>query len=96
LSSLPISAKTIIQHELIGLDVEILESTNKNQIGIKGLVVDETKNLISIETSKGIKRVQKKGATFLFVLPNQERVKVLGDRLIARPEERPKLKVRKW
>jgi ribonuclease P protein subunit POP4 len=35
-----ISARNLIRHELIGLDVEVVESTNRIQVGIKGLVVD--------------------------------------------------------
>jgi len=96
LSNLSITAKNLIQHELIGLEAEVLESSNKQQVGINGLVVDETKNLIVIETSYGIKRIQKKAAIFIFILLNGERVKVTGERILVRPEERIKLKVRKW
>ena len=91
-----ITPKNLIQHELIGLKAQVLESSNKSQQGIEGLVVDETKNLIAIETPGGIKRIQKKDASFIFVLPGHEKVKVSGNRLLARPEERVKLKVRKW
>ena len=54
-----ISAKNLIRHELIGLCAEVAESSNKTQKGIRGLVVDETKNLLTIETEKGCKKIQK-------------------------------------
>jgi ribonuclease P protein subunit POP4 len=91
-----ISAKDLIRHELIGLRVEIANSTNKFQIGMKGLVVDETKNLLVIETDRGIKKIQKKGTDFIFMIPDGKSVKVNGTIIVKRPEERVKLKVKKW
>ena len=88
--------KNLVRHELIGLEVEIAESMNKFQTGIKGTVVDETKNILTIETDKGLKKVQKKGTTFIFKIPNGKKVKVNGNKIAARPEERVKLKVKKW
>lgn len=76
--------------------MEVIESTNKFHIGIKGLVVDETKNLLIIETRIGIKKVQKKGAKFIFTIPDGKKVKVNGTKIFVRPEERIKLKVKKW
>lgn len=90
-----ITLHNIIKHELIGLEVKINESSNKSQIGIKGKVVDETKNLLIIKTTKNIKKIQKKGAVFIFDLKNKK-VKVNGDKIVARPEDRIKLKVKKW
>ena len=91
-----ISTKNVIRHELIGLTVEVVESTNKFNIGIKGTVVDETKNLLIIETDKEIKKIQKKGTKFIFTIPSGKKVKVDGTRIVRRPEERIKLKVKKW
>jgi ribonuclease P protein subunit POP4 len=91
-----ISAKNLIRHELIGLQVEVAESDNVSQTGTKGLVVDETKNLLTIETSEGLKKIQKKGSKFIFKIPDGKRVKVDGKRIVKRPEDRIKLKVKKW
>ena len=91
-----ISVRNLIRHELIGLPVEVVESSNKFQIGIKGKVVDETKNLLIIETKNGLKKIQKKGSKFIFKIPSGKKVKVDGERIIARPEDRIKLKVKKW
>jgi len=91
-----ISEKNLIRHELIGLDVEIGSSFNKFHVGLKGLVVDETKNLLIIETETGIKKIQKKGASFIFKIPSGKKVKVDGSIIAKRPEERVKLKVKKW
>jgi len=91
-----ISAKNLIRHELIGLKVEVANSFNKFHKGIKGLVVDETKNLLIIETEKGIKKIQKRRTSFIFTIPNGKKVKVEGTIIAKRPEERVKLKVKKW
>jgi len=91
-----ISSRNLIRHELIGLKVEIAESSNRFHVGIKGLVVDETKNLLIIETEKGTKKVQKKGTSFIFTIPNGKKVKVNGTIIAKRPEERIKLRVKKW
>jgi len=91
-----ISAKNLIRHELIGLPVEVVNGSNEFQVGIKGMVVNETKNLLVIETKKEVKKIQKKGSSFIFKIPSGKRVKVDGKRIAARPEDRIKLKVKKW
>jgi ribonuclease P protein subunit POP4 len=91
-----ISARNLIRHELIGLTAEVAESNNKTQKGIRGLIVDETKNTLIIETGKGLKKIQKNGSVFIFEIPDGKKVKVDGKKIVARPEERVKLKVKKW
>lgn len=80
-----ITAKNIKKHELIGLWCEVLYSTNKNQEGIKGVVEDETKNMLCIQG----KKIQKKYAKFRFTF-GKEDVIVNGDELLFRPEDRTK------
>jgi ribonuclease P protein subunit POP4 len=38
--------------ELIGLDAEVIQSTNKALVGIKGKIIDETKNMLLIGNKK--------------------------------------------
>ncbi|MEM5874319.1 MAG: ribonuclease P protein subunit [Candidatus Aenigmatarchaeota archaeon] len=84
--------KEIIRHELIGLNVLVHSSTNKYQKGIKGVVIDETYNLLIIETKKGIKKVLKKDCVFVFDFKGYK-VKVDGKLLIGRPVDRIKKKL---
>ena len=79
----------VIAHELIGLDVKIVESTNRYMEGIEGKVVDETQNTLVIEGEKGLKRVPKKGNVFIFKFAGHN-VRVRGDLIAFRPEERIK------
>ena len=88
-----IDEKNLVRHELIGLEVEIKESTNRNQVGIKGRVVDETYNMLVIETEKGEKMVEKKSCVFVFRLPKGKKVEVEGWVLVGRPEDRIKKKL---
>lgn len=88
---MPVTARNILKHELIGLFAEVSESTNKNLVGTKGKVMMETKNTLTI----GTKTVPKKGTSFIFKL-GAKRVKLKGDLLVARPHERVKKKVKKW
>ena len=83
------SPTNIVRHELIGLDVEVVDANNKNLVGIKGEIVDETKHTLVIETEHGEKRVLKKGANFQVKVQNQE-VIIKGDILVGRPEDRIK------
>ena len=90
-----INPKNLIKHELIGLDVEVCESVNVN-VCIHGKVVDETKNMLIIKTFGIVKKIPKKENSFIFTLPSREKVKVNGSKILARPEDRIKLKVKKW
>ncbi len=90
-----ITAKNLIRHELIGLSVEIKDCTNKSCVGIKGTVIDETKNTLNIKTQKGYKKIQKKGTVFEFKL-KKEKVRIDGSVIALKPEDRIKIKVKKW
>ena len=90
-----ITPKNLIRHELIGLSVNIVESTNKCNIGTSGTVVNETKHMLTIKTKKALKRVAKRNSIFMFKI-NGKKIKVDGKRIDKKPENRIKLKVKKW
>jgi len=93
-----ITAKNIARHELIGLKVEIVSSSNSSHVGSKGVVTDETRQTITIEldNSKTEKSFAKDQCIFRFLLPSGEKVRVDGKLLVARPEDRVKKKLKKW
>ncbi len=90
-----ITPKNLIRHELIGLDAKVVDSTNKSNVGIEGIIVDETKEMLAIKTKGKIKKIAKKNSTFMFKVDGKK-VKVDGKRIVAKPENRIKLKVKKW
>ena len=95
----PISPNNIHQHELIGLNVELIHTSDKQLIGRKGLIIDETKNMfiIDFETQTNSKRAKivKKDCTFRFTLPSGEMVDVEGRIIKDKPENRLKNIIRK-
>ncbi len=89
--------RNIIRHELIGLKVEVVESANEFLVGISGLVLDETRNMLLIgEPGKRKRWVPKRGTLFRIWLPDGLRVLVEGDVIVGRPEDRLKKKLYKW
>jgi ribonuclease P protein subunit POP4 len=101
-----VSPQNLIYHELIGLEAEVIDSTNIAQIGIKGKVIDETKNTLKIEVdSNQVKILPKIHTHFIFTIPplsgrrylpdRPVRVKVDGSLLQSQPENRIQTKFKK-
>tara|TARA_Y100000310_G_scaffold314760_1_gene364454 strand:- start:397 stop:660 length:264 start_codon:yes stop_codon:yes gene_type:complete len=83
--------QNIVRHELIGLKAKVSKSINPLYKKIKGKVVDETQQTLTIQTTKGEKKVLKRLSTFIFDL-NKQKVEVKGSVLIGRAWERIKSK----
>lgn len=67
-----IMSENISIHEMIGLKIEIVKSTNNQIIGITGKIIDETKSMFTIDTKKGLKQIPKTQNTWKFILENNE------------------------
>jgi len=96
-----ITTDNIVRHELIGLRVKVVDSTDPMLRGLSGTVVDESYNMLVIETKKAgkpaaEKRLSKRDSVFIFALPNRVKVKVEGRLLVGRPEDRIKKKFDRW
>ena len=89
-----ITAKNIVKHELIGLKAEVVKSKNKSLVGLKGKIVDETRNMLTIETKNGDKKVIKSECVLKLWLP-KEVVEVDGKLLVGSPEKRIKKSIPK-
>lgn len=72
---------------LIGMAARVSDARNRSLVGLTGVIVDETKHTLTIKTEKGVKRVPKEGITL--ELP-AARVRIAGERLLGRQEERIK------
>ena len=57
-------SKNFLRQEFIGLKAKVLESSDASLEGIEGVIIDETKNMLIIETKKGIKKIAKDIAIF--------------------------------
>lgn len=82
-------SKDFRRTQFIGLDAEVLRSTCPSVVGVRGKVVDETKNTITIEQDGVEKMVAKAGCEFRFDDGSQTHV-VSGDDIRFRPEDRIK------
>jgi len=84
---MPLTPETLPRHELVGLDCEVVSASNPDAVGIRGTVVTETTQMLTIEGADRVWHVPKDSATFAFDL-STETVLVDGDRLVARPARR--------
>ena len=85
--------KEILRHDLIGLYAKIIESSHQDYIGIKGIIVDETKKTLIIMDDKRKKRVEKRVSVLQIKLPNGKSYIVDGVSTIGHPVDRIKKKV---
>jgi ribonuclease P protein subunit POP4 len=90
-----ITPQNVLRHELIGLDVLVSGATNPLHRGLSGCIIDETKNLLIIETSLGVKRIPKMHSRFQLHLPGSELVEINGSVMVLAPEKRINLHEKK-
>jgi ribonuclease P protein subunit POP4 len=76
------------KHELIGLDVEVVNATDPSQEHLRGRVVDETRNTLVLDIHGDEKRIPKHGSRFRFEV--QGGFEVDGEDIRFRPEDRVK------
>ncbi|MCK9580142.1 MAG: ribonuclease P protein subunit [Methanoregula sp.] len=90
-----ISSQNVLGHELIGLGILVSGAANPTHRGINGTIIDETKNLLVIETTRGVKRIPKMHSTFRVVLPGRQLVEIDGSVMVLAPERRINLHEKK-
>ena len=81
--------KEIERHELIGLTCKVIDSRNKDLIGLQGKIINETRNTIKIEHKNKIKTILKSEVTLEFIIKNKS-IQIKGEKLLKRSEERIK------
>ncbi|MEM2785057.1 MAG: ribonuclease P protein subunit [Candidatus Nitrosotenuis sp.] len=79
-------------HELIGLQTQVVNSTNKTIVGLTGKIVDETKFMFTLQTIHGLKMIPKQHSIWKFTL-NEQELLIDGNIIAKRPEDRLKVKV---
>ena len=75
-----------MKEELIGLNITVINSRNKSNIGLAGKIIDETKNTITIKIKGSTKKIMKNDVEL-----DIDGKKIEGKKLAVRPEERLKL-----
>lgn len=77
-----------LNSEFIGTHAQIVDSTNKQLIGLNGKIVNETQSMFTINTNNGAKMIPKQHSFWKFA--NEQ---IINGGLIAkRPEDRIKVK----
>lgn len=82
-----ITSDNIHSHEFIGLDTEIVQSTNPQVIGLNGRIINETKSMFTINTENGVKSIAKSTNDWKFSIQNKN-VIVNGSKIAKRPFDR--------
>ena len=90
-----ITPQNFVNHELIGLRVTLVKSTNKDAVGLSGRIIDESRNIFKLECCGHEKTAAKHRNTFEFTLPEGDKVRVAGDLVLGRPEDRAAKSIRK-
>jgi ribonuclease P protein subunit POP4 len=80
-----INEKNLKNHELIGLKVRVIESSDPGKKDIGGKIIDETKNTIVLENGKIL---PKKECVFEFDIG--KKVLIDGKKIMKRPVDRLK------
>ena len=91
-----LAPKNIIQHELIGLNLKVKESTSMFYKKISGKVIDETKNMLAVSHIGKKKYLPKNTSKFCFILSDGEQIEINGEKLVGRPHDRVKKILRRW
>jgi ribonuclease P protein subunit POP4 len=92
-----ITPENVARHELTGLPLHIIESTDPNLVCKKGIIFRETKEMIHFRTNSTTVSVPKRNCVFDFTLPDSTQVRIVGDVLRGRPEDRMKKRLdRSW
>lgn len=82
-----IDYSNITSHEFIGLDTEVVRSTNPQLVGLNGRIINETKSMFQINTHKGVKSVPKAQNNWKFTINGQNLI-VEGLKIAKRPYDR--------
>jgi len=92
----PITSQNALKHEIIGLDTRVSGSANKQLVGFEGKIIDETRKTITIFDGKNRRIVPKDVSVLRIHLPDGTWVEVNGKKLVGRPEDRVKMRLKRW
>ena len=94
-----LNPKSLVHHELIGLNMRVISTRDNTFKGVEGLIIDETRNTFQIYPSSRSRKkiiIPKNITTFSFQIPKGEEVIVNGQILVGKPQDRLKMRKRLW
>ncbi len=82
---------TIYPHELIGSQLNILDSTSKNLVGLEGKIIDESRDLLCVEITSGKEiKIIKSAIIRLMIQTNTQMYELAGQDISGRAWDRIK------
>jgi ribonuclease P protein subunit POP4 len=86
----------IIRYEFIGTEAKVVRSTYHGYVGLRGKVIDETRNTFTIlHNGRRKKNIVKDTSIFHFKFSDGTIIEIDGKLLVGRPEDRLKKRVRR-
>ncbi|MGD2107109.1 MAG: ribonuclease P protein subunit [Nitrosopumilaceae archaeon] len=82
-----ITENNIYKHEFIGLETQVIQSSNPQFIGLNGTITDETKSMFTLNTNNGKKSIPKSNSLWKFYLQGKQ-VTLDGSKIEKRPFDR--------
>ena len=82
-----VAESNIASQDLVGLDVKVVDSGNRELVGVSGTIRYETMNTFYLYTLDGEKQLPKKGSVWEFAA-NGSRIRMDGSDLAKRPAGR--------
>ncbi|UJG42433.1 MAG: ribonuclease P protein subunit [Candidatus Heimdallarchaeum endolithica] len=79
-----------------GYYIEIVKSSIESLSNLSGVVVDETAHMIKVLSQDKIRTIPKKGSVFKITIEPGLTVRVNGENLLGKPEDRMKKKKYSW
>jgi RNase P/RNase MRP subunit p29 len=87
---MPISNENVRAHEFIGRELTITKSHDPTLLGLSGIVRDETRNTLQVESDGRLLTIPKTGTVFNLKSENGQIFTIVGDEVSFRPEDRIK------
>lgn len=85
----------IIRCEFMGTEAKVTRSRHQDYAGIRGRVVDETRNTFTIQNGEARRTVLKESAILHFAFSDGTIVEINGRLLVGKPEDRLKKHIRR-
>ncbi len=92
-----ITHQSLLKHELVGLETHFVASTAPGHVSKRGKIVAESREMIQLDTVDGDILLPKNVCVFEIKLPDGDVLRIDGDLLRGRPEDRlKKRQSRRW
>ncbi len=92
-----VTPENVTRHEITGLPIHIVESTDPSFVCRKGIILGESKEMIHFRTQDREVNAPKSNCVFDVTLPDNTVVRIDGEVLRGRPEDRMKKRLsRSW